>query len=494
MTRTVLFISVVFTIVALSIASTRYHALEIPLVPPTESPLWQVEVHGEPLSSKVNVRLEIPSVGQGAQIDTESFRGEGVAAGTVALNGSRKLVWKGSIDVPQFRGLYYSVSLRTGLPEKVSEVSQSLPLIESWEVSSGLKKARKAAKRGKEARANLIACLSRKECGDSDPFHAFRDEERELAFIAAALLESVGTDARVARGFQAERVVKKAKFRHWLQVKVKKTWKDIFLFAADPLTRDNVLFWDYPNYQVEALKNIDLHYSVLPLRLDWARLDKAVSPSSVWSVLTLYDVPASTRAAYRVLLLVPVGGLVIALLRSICGLPMLGTFMPILLALAFRETGFGWGLSLLIAVVILGLLIRASLTRLRLLLVPRLAATLSVVVLLIVGISSASYYAGFLEGLSVTLFPLVIITMVIERMSITWEEVGAARSLLLLFNSLIGASLGYLAMFETPCSYWFFHFPELILLVLACILLAGRYTGYRLLELYRFRTFAKEGV
>jgi hypothetical protein len=33
----------------------------------------------------------------------------------------------------------------------------------------------------------------------------------------------------------------------------------------------------------------------------------------------------------------------------------------------------------------------------------------------------------------------------------------------------------------------FFTFPELLLVVLALVLLAGRYTGYRLLELSRFK-------
>ncbi len=35
-----------------------------------------------------------------------------------------------------------------------------------------------------------------------------------------------------------------------------------------------------------------------------------------------------------------------------------------------------------------------------------------------------------------------------------------------------------------------FTFPELLLIVLALVLLAGRYTGYRLLEISRFRALA----
>jgi hypothetical protein len=35
-----------------------------------------------------------------------------------------------------------------------------------------------------------------------------------------------------------------------------------------------------------------------------------------------------------------------------------------------------------------------------------------------------------------------------------------------------------------------FVFPELLLLVLAAMLLLGRYSGYRLSEVYRFRALA----
>jgi hypothetical protein len=37
--------------------------------------------------------------------------------------------------------------------------------------------------------------------------------------------------------------------------------------------------------------------------------------------------------------------------------------------------------------------------------------------------------------------------------------------------------------------YWAFYFPELLLVLLALIILIGRYTGYRLSELFRFRDF-----
>ena len=49
--------------------------------------------------------------------------------------------------------------------------------------------------------------------------------------------------------------------------------------------------------------------------------------------------------------LIALGGLVIALLRAFVGVRTFGTFMPVLIALAFRETELLWGLVLFSALV-----------------------------------------------------------------------------------------------------------------------------------------------
>ena len=52
------------------------------------------------------------------------------------------------------------------------------------------------------------------------------------------------------------------------------------------------------------------------------------------------------QAIYQVLVLIPLGGLLVVVLRNVIGFPTFGTFMPILIALAFRETQLLWGIVL----------------------------------------------------------------------------------------------------------------------------------------------------
>jgi hypothetical protein len=145
------------------------------------------------------------------------------------------------------------------------------------------------------------------------------------------------------------------------------------------------------------------------------------------------------------------------------------------------------GVILFSAIVFFGLVIRFYLEKLRLLLIPRLAVILITVIILMLIISYSTSELRVERLLSVSLFPIVILAMTIERMSITWEENGAQAALLQGIGSLFVACCSYLLMTNEQLSYMMFVFPEFLFVILGLSLLMGRYTGYRLTELVRFR-------
>lgn len=59
------------------------------------------------------------------------------------------------------------------------------------------------------------------------------------------------------------------------------------------------------------------------------------------------------------MIMIPIGVLVILILRNLIGLQTLGTFTPVLIALAFRETGLQWGIALFTVITALGLSLRS---------------------------------------------------------------------------------------------------------------------------------------
>ena len=80
---------------------------------------------------------------------------------------------------------------------------------------------------------------------------------------------------------------------------------------------------------------------------------------------------------------------------------------------------------------------------------------------------------------------------IIERASITWEEDGPLNAGKEIFFSVITAIFVYLVISIDYIRHIMFAFNELNIVILLIVMLLGTYTGYRLLELKRFRPLVK---
>ncbi len=288
----------------------------------------------------------------------------------------------------------------------------------------------------------------------------------------------------------------KAEFKLFLAAYNGKEW-----FYVNPETAavglpKDFLVWQYglePMFDVIGGKKAQFSLSVSPTPINALIIAKTrgLQTDSQLMRFSLLQLPVHVQEAYKILLTVPIGAFIILVLRNFIGLCTFGTFMPVLIAMAFRETHVIWGIILFTLIVSLGLLVRFYLDQLRLLLVPRLAAILTVVILLMIFISVLCQNLGLYSGLSVALFPMVILTMTIERMCITWDERGAKEAIKAGVGSIVAAVIAYGAMNYQPMQYLIFAFPELLLVMLGFILWFGQYRGYRLLELFRFNVLTK---
>ena len=257
------------------------------------------------------------------------------------------------------------------------------------------------------------------------------------------------------------------------------------------------LIWSYGNdnamIAVDGGKQANVEFSARNTFQDILDITRAQEMQTddgglgLWD-FSLFSLPIQAQHAYQVLIMIPLGAFVILLLRNIVGIKTFGTFMPVLIALAFRETALLPGIILFIMIIALGLAIRFYLEHLKLLVFARVAAVLSVVVLIMLGLSVISHRLGFEHGLAITLFPMVILTMTIERMSIVWEERNAWDAIVQAGGSLLSASVAYMVMNNVYAEHLIFVFPELLLIIIAFMLLMGRYRGYRLSELFRFQS------
>jgi hypothetical protein len=150
-------------------------------------------------------------------------------------------------------------------------------------------------------------------------------------------------------------------------------------------------------------ENSRVVFTVAKERIPLANLtDLQNSPLLVSTILGL---PLSERAVFRYIVLIPLGAFVVVLLRNIVGVPTLGH----LHAGAHRARAAGDPprpravmFSVLIAA---GLWFRFLLSRLNLLVVPRVAACVVIVTLLMILMSVIGYRIGMSGGVQITLFP-----------------------------------------------------------------------------------------
>ena len=205
------------------------------------------------------------------------------------------------------------------------------------------------------------------------------------------------------------------------------------------------------------------------------------------SNFSIYSLPLEEQALFKGILLIPLGVMIVVLMRILIGLRTSGTFMPVLIAMAFVQTSLATGLIGFTLIVGIGLVIRSYLSRLNLLLVSRISVVIITVIAIISLFSVLSYKIGLTEGLKITFFPMIILSWTIERMSILWEEEGPKEVLVQGGGSLFVAVLVYLTISNELLRYWAFNFLGLQLIIMAIILMLGTYTGYRLLELRRFK-------
>jgi hypothetical protein len=495
-------LSLFLIVLGLGTATYKLFILGFPLTPDTSSPIWNVEaqVRFTARNKSAQVGVTIPRSNDSYAVMDENFvsRGFGLTTNSIDM-GNREAVWSIRKALGQHT-LYYKAIVRQ------LDAGESLPVSKIPEVPAhGLEGASLAAAETiladiRSQSADLVSLLAElsKRLNQSPP------NENVIALIgkkpsdvrrieAATQILALGAiPARAVHGIQLERDNRNAPILHWIEVFQDKKWTPYHLLPQFRPVENDYLAWWRGNISMAHVKDGDrLAVNLSVSQYEESAVETAIVEGQLSNPLllqfSLFSLPMETQSVYKMLLLVPIGAFIVMLFRTLIGLNTFGTFMPVLIALAFRETELLWGVILFTVLVTLGLFVRFYLEQLKLLLVPRLAAVLTVVVLLMTATSIITHQLDLERGLSVALFPMIILTMTIERMSIVWEEAGAANAIKRGIGSLLTAAVVYLVFSNQFAQHTIFVFPELLLVVLAGNLLMGRYRGYRLSELRRFR-------
>lgn len=239
-----------------------------------------------------------------------------------------------------------------------------------------------------------------------------------------------------------------------------------------------------------GIKNVVAKYRILRLPPDPSVLKAEARQFS--DIFDLTRLPLQMHDTLSLMLLLPLGALITAVFRNLVGLRTLGTFAPALLAMSFIYAAWGTGLVMLSVVIIAGLVGRSLLEKLHLLMVPRLSIVLTIIILCVVfAVSLLDFWSPGQTTQSV-LIPLVILTILIERFYVTSEEDSTGFAVQLVLGTVVVAAFCYLLLRWDDVGQLVLAYPEIHFLTIAAFILIGRYSGYRLTELWRFRDLVEE--
>lgn len=485
-------------LVGLGLFLYRHLTLDVPLTDTETVNSWMVEANLRFITdhnAPVKASFTIPYMPPYFAILDEYFVSHNYGV-TTNLNGyNRETVWSLRRSYgPQ--SLYYRAIFRETdsgeSPLAKPPIVKALPLEESQKsaIDSISNQVRQSSADIQTFAQGTIKELNKKD-GNAKLLIGNDFSDENLIKAAITVLNQAKIFAMPVKGIYLSQQ-NKADFKWFMVVYNGKQWSYLNPRTGSAGFPKNFLVWQYgfdPLYEVVGGKKPLFNLTVSPTPVNALSVAKArgLQTDSQLLRFSLLQLPVNVQETYKILLTVPLGAFIILLLRNFVGLKTFGTFMPVLIALAFRETHVVWGITLFIIIVSFGLLARFYLDQLRLLLVPRLAAILTIVILLMIFISVISQNLGLDAGLSVALFPMVILTMTIERMCITWDERGAAEAITSGVGSLVAAVVAFGVMNYPPLQYLIFAFPELLLVLLALILWFGQYRGYRLSEIFRFK-------
>ncbi|MCC4224333.1 MAG: inactive transglutaminase family protein [Pseudomonadota bacterium] len=494
------YLSIILLVVAgIALSVFRHQNYGVPWTPGETRQVWDVEARIEfnANGSEVKASLAAPHTQKGYTLIGESASSPGYGVSYVNSDSGRRAEW----SIRQATGaqtIYYKAQFLVDPQAKVDELPPSgeitKPTLSAPQQAAANALIERAMSRSADNETFARELI--KTLNDPDSQNAaliLNDFDRTDALHK--ILLTAGVQSKTVGVIELEDGRRRQTIQPMVQVWSGDKWVLFSPNSEQAAAQPNLLVWDESNVSLLDLvggKNSQVHFSMIKQELTpQEATDNKVEADGLLN-LSIHSLPLEEQAMFKTIMLIPIGALIVVFLRVIIGLKTSGTFMPVLIAVAFVQTQLVTGIVGFLLIVGTGLIIRSYLSRLNLLLVARISAVIITVIMIISVFTVVAFKIGLTEGLTITFFPMIILSWTIERMSILWEEEGAKEVALQGGGSLLTAVLVYLAMTNTYIQHLTFNFIGLQLIVLAGILLLGTYTGYRLTELRRFKPLAED--
>ena len=195
---------------------------------------------------------------------------------------------------------------------------------------------------------------------------------------------------------------------------------------------------------------------------------------------------------FAMLLIVPLVATVIVFARQIVGLKGFNIFTPLITALVFTDLGLEYGLAVFVLVVLISALTRLLLKKVRLQYLARMALVITAVTIALFLLFALALLFSGLNLTKVSILPLLVLIALTEQFVAVNIEHGPKVAFTLTAETLLTAVAGFGLMTWPWLRQVVLQWPEYFIAAVILInFLLGRWTGLRLLELWRFRALLK---
>jgi hypothetical protein len=520
----------IFGLVVTALAIMGYKVLILGFSPAVVVPvkgykvdlLMSVKGHGLP----INVRTYLPNSNRHQSI-TQEVQVNGVFAQTVEQDerGNRLGVWHGD-PVDGFQEFSYSFfvsprEIKYNLPEPIPRIQNIPDSLSYWLNSTELVQTNDSSiiaqsqLLGLDSLSDMRLVVRRvydyvqnqirpaKFSGETSALTTLQLGEASCngkSRLVVALLRHEKIPSRLVGGMILEEGEKRV-VHQWVEVFLGTEWVSLDALNAHLFTLPANYLELYRDDETLFRRTSNIHF-----KYSWQTTSVLVprgnGDDASWkrhkflALWALFQEAGISMDVLRVLLMIPFGALITVLFRNMGGITTFGTFLPVLIATAYRDTGVLWGHASFMLIILSGAAMRPLLNRLKLLHTPRLTIILVLVVLEMLGLTLLGIYSKQSGLTHASLFPIAIMAITIERFSVTMEEKGFQSTFWIFVNTLVVVTFCYLGMLSVFLQTMVLAFPEVMLLVIATAVYLGGWTGLRVMELWRFRRmiFAREGA
>ena len=354
-------------IIGASVTAYQIYVLGIPVSAEETDNMWNIDAKVEfTANAKAPVKLQmfVPPLNQEYISLNESFISNNYGVSVANRDDNRLVTWSSrratgkqtlyyrmvmttrySSEQTKAKGPIYRETLPVEGPEKVAAEALLAPIRQhSADVETFITEAIKRVNNSSDDNVRLLLGGDTSSERKADVV----DILLSIAHVPMQRLHTVRLQADIAqtpelwlRSFNGEK---------WLYFNPQS--------GAQGLPKDRLIWWlgDEPLLSLEGGSKPTVTFTLNNSEINAIRLAQLSNDNADAGFLdySLYGLPLQTQQTYQIMIMIPLGVMVILILRNLGGLQTLGTFTPVFIALAFRETQLGFGIMLFTIITTLG--------------------------------------------------------------------------------------------------------------------------------------------